>query len=105
MKTRLFLVALCIFVLPVCFAHSSGASSQFSAYASGYVVTYGELTPCECDRGLEGYHEDCVCDGDTSNARTTGNNAVNDSDKAPGGLGAEALFALAAIMLWLRFKP
>ena len=101
MKTRLFLVVLCLFLLPICFA---GTSSQFSAYASGYVIAYGELIPCECEEG-PGYHEDCVCESDTSNARATGSNAVTDSGKAHGGLGAEALFALAAIMLWLRFKP
>ena len=106
MKKGLFPAALCIFLLPLLFGHSNGASSQFSADASGYLIIAGrEPIPCECEFGLEGYDENCVCDGDVSAARASGNDAVNDSGKAPAGLGTEALFALAAIMLWLRFKP
>lgn len=100
MKIKLFLATLCIFMLPLFVANSSGTSSQFSVYASGYVVAYGELIPCECDGSVP----DCVCDGDTSAARISESNTANDSGKAPVSLGSEALFALASLMLWLRFK-
>jgi hypothetical protein len=98
MKTRLFLAALCIFLLPLCFGQSNSASSQFSAYASGYLIATGlEPIPCECDPALEGYHPDCICDGGDSTA-------VNPESTAASDLGSESLLILAALMLWLRLK-
>jgi hypothetical protein len=91
MKIRLFLAALCLFLLPLCFA---GTSSQFSAYASGYVVAYGELIPCECDPALEGYHPDCVC----------GESLTNPKSNTSSSLGPESLLILGALMLWLRLR-
>lgn len=104
-KTKLFLAALCIFMLPICFTNSSGTSSQLSASASGWVISQGYAPiPCECEFGLEGYDVDCRCDADTSAARTSEDNAVNDSGKAPVGLGSEGLILLAGLLLWLRFR-
>jgi len=90
MKIRLFLAALCLFLAPLCFA----SSSQFSAYASGYVIAFGELIPCECE-GPDA-RSDCICDG--------GSNAVNPESNTSSSLGSESLIILAALMLWLRFR-
>jgi hypothetical protein len=92
MKTKLFLAALCIFLLPLCFGHSNGNSSQFSAYSSGL---NGWGRACECDPNLPGYDPDCVC------AATRPTSQLPGKDSA---LGSEALLALAAIMLWLRLR-
>ena len=94
MKVRLFLAALCIFLLPLCFADPDSGSSQFSAHASGYVITAGESTPCECEQGLEGYHPDCVC----------GESLTNPESNTASNLGSESLIILAALMLWLKFR-
>jgi hypothetical protein len=90
MRTRLFLAALCMLLLPLCFGQSNSASSQFSAYASGYVIAGGALQPCECDEpGCSG--------GDCATASPEGDTSSD--------LGSEGLFALAALLLWLRLKP
>jgi hypothetical protein len=91
MKTRLFLAALCIFLLPLCFAPSS---SQFSAYASGYVIAFGELTdePCECGTPNCGGGD---CDATHATSQPPGKDT---------SLGSESLIILAALMLWLRFR-
>lgn len=94
MKTKLFLAALCLFLAPLCFTSSS---SQFSAYASGYVVLYDQLIPCECDPDLHGYHPDCICDGG-------GSTAVHPESNATSSLGSESMIILAALMLWLRIR-
>ena len=93
MKIRLFLAALCLLLLPLCFAPSS---SQFSAYASGYVIAFdGELIPCECDPNLEGYRPDCVCDATRANSQPP---------EKGSSLGSESLIILAALMLWWRIR-
>jgi hypothetical protein len=92
MKTRLSLAALCLFLLPLYFAPSS---SQFSAYASGYVIAFGEQIPCECDPDLEGYHPDCVCEGES---------LINPESNTSSGLGTESLLVVAALMLWVRLR-
>lgn len=87
MKTRLFLAAICIFLLPLFFAPSNQASSQFSAYAcSGYNVTSGRCCDCE--------EEGCIC----------GDGLANQGDNTPSDLGSEGLFALAVVLLWLRLR-
>ena len=93
MKIRLFLAALCLFLLPLCFA---GTSPQFSAYASGYVIAYGEIIPCECDGSVP----ECICDGES--LTNPESNTANQSGTR--SAGSEALFALVALMLWLRLK-
>ena len=91
MKVRLFLAALCLFLLPLCFT----SSSRFSAYASGYVIAYdGTLTDqtCECS--------DPHCGGgDCGATRSTSQPPGKDSS-----LGSESLIILAALLLWLRFR-
>ena len=96
MKIRLFLAALCLFLAPLCFT----SSSQFSAYASGYVIAFGELTdePCECSEPNCG-GGDCG-----SSLRTDPNDTQATTSNAPSGSGSEILFAIAAVMLWLRFR-
>jgi hypothetical protein len=92
MRTRLFLAALCMLLLPLCFGQSNSTSPQFSVYASGYYVRSGtdELVPCECDEpGCSG--------GDCATASPEGDTSSD--------LGSEGLFALAALLLWLRLKP
>ena len=85
MKTRLFLAALCLFLLPMFFAPSS---SQFSVHAcSGYNVSTGRC--CECEE------EGCQC-GDS---RPTSQPPGKDTS-----LGSESLIILAALMLWLRIR-
>jgi hypothetical protein len=97
MKTKLFWAILCIFLIPVSFTTSSGnASSQFSAYASGWISW--TRSPCECDPALEGYHPDCVCDATLVNPES------NASSSAPSNLGSESLLILAGLMLWLRLR-
>ena len=93
MKTRLFLAALCLFLLPLCFA---GTSPQFSAHASGYFVSADGPVPCECDGSVP----ECICDGEslTNPESNTANQSGTES------AGSEALFALVALMLWLRLK-
>ena len=97
MKTRLFLAALCIFLLPLCFADSNGNASQFSAYAqyrSGYMIGSGITpVPCYCD-GPDA-HPECICDGDSS---------TNPESNTASDLGSESLLILAALMLWLRLR-
>jgi len=89
-KTRLFLAALCLFLFPLSFAHSS----QFSAYASGYVVAFGELTdePCECGTPNCGGGD---CDATRASSQPPGKDSA---------LGSESLIILAALMLWLRLR-
>jgi hypothetical protein len=94
MKIRLFLAALFLFLLPLCFTSSNQASSQFSVYAcSGYSVATGLC--CECEE------EGCVC-GDAlridpnDNQATSSNNPINS--------GSEILFAIAATMLIWRLR-
>ena len=95
MKIRLFLAALCLFLLPLFFEHSSNNSPfQFSASASGWVISGGRQASCECDPNLEEYHPDCVC----------GESITNPESNTSSGLGTESLLVLAALMLWLRLK-
>ena len=96
MKTRLFLATLCLLLLPMFFT----SSTQFSAYANGYVIAFGELIPCECE-GPEA-RSDCICDGNS--LRTDPNDNQATASNAPGGSGSEILFAIAAVMLWLRIR-
>lgn len=93
MKIRLFLAALCIFLLPLCFADSNGNASQFSAYASGYMVGSGDS--CECE-GPEA-NENCICG---ESLRTD----PNDNQATASNLGSESLLILAALMLWIRLR-
>jgi hypothetical protein len=89
MKIRLFLVALCLFLLPLFFIPSS---SQFSAHAcSGYLVAMGrgEFVCCSCNE------EGCPCDA----TRPTSQPPKKDTS-----LGSESLLVLAALMLWLRIR-
>jgi hypothetical protein len=90
MKTKLFLAALCIFLLPLFFAHSS----QFSANASGYMISSGVIVECECEEG-PGYHEDCRCDGAS---------LTDPESNTASSLGSESLLVFAAVMLWLRLR-
>lgn len=86
MKVKLFLAALCLFLLPLFFAPSS---SQFSAYAcSGYLMGSGAC--CEC-----GSSDSCIC-GDTRPA--------SEPKKNDPSLGSESLIVLAVLMLWLRIR-
>jgi hypothetical protein len=96
MKTRLFLAALCLFLVPLCFTSSS---SQFSAYASGYMVTAGgELIPCECDEpGCTG--GDCG-----SSLRTDPNDNQATTSNAPIDSSSEVLLLIAAAMLTWRLR-
>lgn len=95
MKTTLFLAALCIFLLPLCFTSSSrDSSSQFSVYAcSGYSIATGRC--CECDE------EGCVC-GDSLRIDPNDNQAT--ASNAPIDSGSEILFAIAAAMLIWRLR-
>src|ERR1043165_3490933 len=97
MKTRLFLAALCLFLAPLCFTSSS---SQFSAYACGYVVAFdGELIPCECDEP--------GCTGGTCGGALRINpddNAATVSRSVPTNSGSEILFAIAAALLIWRLR-
>ena len=98
MKIRLFLAALCLFLAPLCFTSSS---SQFSAYASGYVIAYdGTLTdePCECGPANCG-GGDCG-----SSLRSDPNDSQATASNAPSGSGSESLIILAALMLWIRLR-
>jgi hypothetical protein len=104
MKTRLFLAALCIFLLPLCFGQSNSTSPQFSAYASGYMIVTGrngdELIPCECwQTGCGGGD----CGGATLRINPDDNTATS-SRSVPTNSGSEILFTLTAIILWLRLR-
>ncbi len=95
MKTKLFLAALCIFLLPVCFTSSNQASSQFSTYAcSGVVIHVGINCTCE--------YEECICAPDAPISQK--GDGAKFSQKASTGLSYEALFAITAVMLWLRLR-
>lgn len=98
MKTRLFLAALCIFLLPVCFTDSNSTSSQFSAYA-GHWLHQGIPIPCECDGSVP----ECIC-GETLTIEPTEPAAPASSSRVPVDVSSEALFVIAAVMLFLRFR-
>jgi len=100
MKIRLFLATLCIFMLPLFFGHSSSGAAQFSTYAAPTGYWVGSGIACECDPDVP----ECICTGESLTVESPESNAANTSN-APVGLGSGALFGLAAIMLWLRFKP
>jgi hypothetical protein len=94
MKIRLFLPALCLLLLPMFVTPSNSTSSQFSAYAGGYLMSWsGELIPCECDEpGCSG--------GDCPTTSSTAETSPSESSD----LGSESLLILAALILWLRLR-
>lgn len=98
MKTRLFLTTLCIFMLPVCFGYSNGASSQFSVYA-GHWVRLGAVEYCECNSSLS----ECTC-GETLTVEPTEPATPASSSRAPVDVSSEALLVVAVVMLFLRFR-
>ena len=94
MKAKLFLAALCIFLLPQFFTSSEGISSQFSVYAcSGYILPNGRC--CECN------DPECVC-GDSLRIDPNDNQAT--ASNAPINSGSEILLAIAAAMLIWRLR-
>ena len=94
MKLRLFLAALCLFLLPMFFTSSNQSSSQFSVYAcSGYMVGSGEC--CECEE------HGCVC-GDT--LRTDPNDTQTTASNTPIDSSSEILLLIAAAMLIWRLR-
>jgi hypothetical protein len=99
---KLLLSAVCIVALPMCFSPSLGEkpgnSAQLVAMA-GHVV--GGNKYCDCGPS------NCIC-GPGETAKVTSSNTVSEAtppaQNAPTDLGTEALFALAAILLWLRLR-
>lgn len=91
MKIKLFLAAVCIFLLPLSFAETSNnGSSQFSAYAQscGYPPASGK---CTCDCKVDA---DCICDDLCNCGGTAPSNPV----------GPELLFMVTVAMLMWRLR-
>ena len=93
MRTKLFLAALCLFLAPLFFAPSS---PQFSAYAGGWLSWGDKMIPCECS--------EMGCSGGTCGESLISPESNVTSQSGNVSVGSEALFALAALMLWLRFR-